>query len=507
MLFSRESGILLHPTSLPGKYGIGDLGAETIAWLDHLVAAGQKLWQVLPLGPTGYGDSPYQGLSSFAGNPMLISLDLLVENELLDAEALEIIPRLPDGGVYFEKVIQPKQALLQKAAQRFLYEVPVKRLRDYVAFCEKESWWLDDFALYVAIKERQKLRPWADWPEEYRRRDPEAMSHARERLFDAIEEQKALQFFFFQQWTAVRKAANERGIRIVGDMPIFVAHDSADVWASPELFQLDDQGQPTVIAGVPPDYFSKTGQRWGNPLYRWDLMAEDGYAWWKKRVSKTLELVDIVRVDHFRGFAAYWEIPADEPTAINGKWVDGPGKPFFEEIVKAFGETLPILAEDLGNITEDVIALRDDFNMPGMRILQFAFGTDPMKHTFLPDAYIENCIAYSGTHDNDTVCGWFHDDGSSSSRTPEECEAERKVCLETLGGDGKEIAWDFIETLLNSNAGAVVFPMQDVLSLGSSARMNTPGNPSGNWRWRMTQTDFTPEIIERMAKLTDDAER
>ncbi|WOO39425.1 4-alpha-glucanotransferase [Rubellicoccus peritrichatus] len=507
MLFSRESGILLHPTSLPGKHGIGDLGPEAIKWLDCLAEAGQKLWQVLPLGPTGYGDSPYQGLSSFAGNPLLISLDLLVKDELLDPEALEIIPRLPQGEVLYEKVIQPKQALLQKAAQRFLYEVPVTRLKDYVSFCEKESWWLDDFALYVAIKERQKLRPWSDWPEEYRDRDPEALDNARERLFDAIEEQKALQYFFYEQWATVRTAANERGIRIIGDMPIFIAHDSAGVWSHPELFKLDDQGQPTVIAGVPPDYFSKTGQRWGNPLYRWDLMAKDGYAWWKKRVAKTLEQVDIVRVDHFRGFAAYWEIPGDEPTAIHGKWVDGPGKAFFDEIVKEFGKTLPILAEDLGNITEDVIALRDGFGLPGMRILQFAFGTDPMKHTFLPEAFVENCIAYSGTHDNDTVCGWFHDDGSASSRTSEECETERQACLEVIGGDGNDIAWDFIETLLNSKAGAVIFPMQDVLGLGSEARMNTPGNPSGNWRWRMTEADFTPEMIKRLAKSIKDAGR
>ncbi len=507
MLFKRDSGILLHPTSLPGPHGMGELGPAAIDWLDQLCEAKQNLWQVLPLGPTGYGDSPYQSLSSFAGNPLLISLDLLVEDGLLEKDELDIIPKMPPGEVVYEKIIQPRQALLQKAAQRFLYEAPVEGLSAYERYRHRERWWLDEFAFYKALKERNKLRPWSDWPEGLARRDPAILKDAFERYHDAIEEHKALQYFFETQWQRVRKAANDRGIRIVGDVPIFVAHDSADVWAHRDLFELDDKGQPTVIAGVPPDYFSSTGQRWGNPLYRWEVHAADNFGWWRTRMRKTLERVDLVRVDHFRGFAAYWEIPASEPTAIKGRWAPSPGRAFFDALKQDYPRGLPIIAEDLGNITEDVIALRDGFGLPGMRILQFAFGTDPMAHTFVPEAFEENCVAYSGTHDNDTVAGWFYDEGKASSRTPQECEAERKACLEILGSDGVQIHWTFIETLLNSKAGAVIFPAQDVLGLGSEARMNTPGVPSGNWRWRMLEDQMDELVRHRLRDLTESARR
>lgn len=507
MLFQCESGILLHPTSLPGPYGIGDIGPAVIDWLDYLAEMKQTLWQVLPLGPTGFADSPYQCLSSFAANPLLVSLDTLMRDGLLEERDFRKYPDLPAHTVLYEKAIQPKMALLQKASQRFLLEASTEHLAEYAAFCENHAWWLDDYVLYATLKERLKLRPWIDWPLEYRHREEAALADFRKRLADAIEEHKVWQFFFHQQWRRVRHAAETRDIRIIGDIPIFVAHDSADVWSSRRHYQLAGDGRPAVIAGVPPDYFSKTGQRWGNPLYDWEEHAAEGYEWWIKRMRRSLELADIVRIDHFRGFTAYWEIPASEPTALKGRWKPGPGEKLFDALTDALGEKLPIIAEDLGVITNEVESLRDNYNLPGMRILQFAFGNDPMRDTFIPSAYIRNCVAYSGTHDNDTAMGWYHDNGTASSRSHEQCEVERQACRELLDIPGREINWEFIEVLLNSGAGAAIIPMQDLLGLGPQARMNRPGTENGNWRWRYAESQLTHAIRERMARLTEAAGR
>jgi 4-alpha-glucanotransferase len=503
MTLDFDSGLLMHVTSLPSRYGVGELGRPVVEWLDEMAEMRQGIWQVLPLGPTGYGDSPYQSPSAFAGNPILIGIELLLEaGWLSEAEAIPLTGLSADR-VDYERLIPIKSALLQTAAQRFLrYAEGSPAHQRFRQFCEQERDWLESYAVFTALKERETLRPWFDWPEPWRTYSAAEFARARALLADVVAEKQVIQFFFHEQWGAMRAEAARRHIRILGDIPIFVAHDSAEVWSGRRLFQLDESGQPTVVAGVPPDYFSATGQRWGNPLYDWPVHERSGFEWWARRLMRAMALYDAVRVDHFRGFVDYWEIPADEPLATKGQWRPSPGHQLFKALRDRFGGTLQIVAEDLGVLSREVAGLREAFGFPGMRILQFAFGTDPGAPTFLPEVYVHNTVAYTGTHDNDTVVGWFHDQGGNSTRSPEQCEKERRYCTEHLGIPGREIHWEMIEVLLGSKAGAVMFPLQDVLGLGTEARMNVPGTTSGNWRWRLQPGKLTPDIKQRLRAAT-----
>jgi 4-alpha-glucanotransferase len=486
----RVSGILLHPTSLPGPYGIGEFNEHAYAFVDTLADAGQKLWQVLPLGPTGFGDSPYQCFSAFAGNPLLISLDQLVKENALAADDLKDAPAFDDHKVEYGDVIDFKHDILHKSFVHFTQYGSGEQHKAFETFCEKHAGWLDDFALFMALKDAHEGAVWNTWEDDIARRAPTAMSRARSRLANEIQKQKYFQFQFFNQWRALKQYANDKGIKIMGDIPIFVAYDSADVWSHRELFYLDQRGQPTVIAGVPPDYFSPTGQRWGNPLYRWDVMEKTGYAWWIERCRSTFELFDFIRIDHFRGFEAYWEVPATEPTAMNGEWVKGPNKALFAAIKKALGD-LPIIAEDLGVITPEVEALRDGLGFPGMRVLQFAFVADTSSN-FLPHNYVRNTVAYAGTHDNDTTVGWF-----------EKLEpAPRQQVLAYTGTDGEAIHWDLIRLLMMSVADTIVATLQDVMGLGTAARMNYPGRAGGNWDWRFTWAMLSDDMKARLKQMT-----
>jgi 4-alpha-glucanotransferase len=493
---TRTSGILLHPTSLPGRYGIGDIGPEAHRFLEFLVAAGQRLWQVLPLGPTGYGDSPYQSFSSFAGNPLLISPDWLVQEGLLTERDLVDLPPFPDHRVDFGPVIRFKAALLAGSFGRFKSKGASPATARFEAFCHDNRSWLDDFALFMALKEAHDGAVWNTWEPEIARRRPQALTRWRRRLADDIQRHKYLQYLFSEQWAALKRAANGLGVRLIGDIPIFVAHDSADVWAHPEFFQLDEQGFPRAVAGVPPDYFSPTGQLWGNPLYRWDVLRDTGYTWWIERVRATLAAVDLVRLDHFRGFEAYWEVPAGETTATNGRWVKGPGDGIFHALRAALGrEQLPIIAEDLGVITPEVIALREQFGLPGMQILQFAF-SQGVARMDVPYMYQRNCVVYVGTHDNDTALGWFHNSSSPADRA----QALRYMGVERNGGH--EFNWDMIRLAQSTVADTAMVPLQDLLGLGSEARMNYPSRPTGNWGWRCVRSALTPELSRRLAELT-----
>jgi len=490
----RTSGVLLHPTSLPGPYGIGDLGPTAYRFVDQLADAGQGLWQILPLGPTGYGDSPYQCTSAFAGNPLLVSPELLVEAGWIDADALDH-PTLPPDRVDFGAVKAWKRDLLARAFSGFVARSDPAEQAAFDAFKETQAFWLDDYCLYTAIKSEQGHRPWTEWPEPLALHDPKvlvrwARSHAQE-----IERHRFIQFLFSEQSAALRAHARSKGVHLIGDVPIFVAHDSSEVWGNRHWFELDAHGHPTVVAGVPPDYFSATGQRWGNPLYRWSVLAEEGYGFWVERLRHALSSVDLVRIDHFRGFAGYWEIPADEPTAINGSWVPGPGMELFRALEEALGPELPLIAEDLGVITEDVEALRDDLGLPGMAILQFGFeGLDQGlgESNFLPHNQRRALACYTGTHDNDTLMGWW------SGLAP-----ELQTNIRTyLGGGDEEIHWSFIRAALGSVAELAVFPLQDLLALGSEARMNHPGRPEGNWSWRLTEERLVDDLVERLHTLS-----
>ncbi len=502
MPFPRAAGVLLHPTSLPSAYGIGDLGRTAYEFVDFLVAANQTYWQVLPLGPTGFGDSPYQCFSAFAGNTNLISPEILVEEELLTAEEIADHPDFPEGKVDFGAVIEWKNALLEKAYQRFRLTTSVNLRGSFESFTQVVAEWLDDYALFRAIKKTQDQKSWQQWDEELKLRDEAAILRAHEDLLDEVQAQKFYQFLFFKQWTRLKNYANGKGIRIVGDVPIFISLDSADVWCNPQEFKLNRDGSPKVVAGVPPDYFSKTGQLWGNPIYNWDAMREDGFKWWISRVKFTLKTVDILRIDHFRGFAASWEVPGGDKTAENGRWVNVPGKELFLTLRRELGQ-LPILAEDLGVITPDVEELRDGFGFPGMRILQFAFGGDTANHD-LPHNYIKNCVVYTGTHDNDTTVGWFNSQaGAGSTRDEAEISREHDFCMRYLNSDGSEIHWDFIRTVLASVANTAIVPAQDLLGLGTEARMNLPASESGNWYWQLRNGELTEEIGERLGGLTE----
>jgi len=489
MSFKRASGILMHPTSFPGPDGIGDLGPEAYRWVDFLKEIGCGLWQLLPLGPTGYGDSPYQCFSAFAGNPYLVSPTLLLEEGLLLRTDLADRPDFPEGSVDFGPVIQWKLTLLDRAFNRFL-QAPLPAFQaEFTAFQAENAGWLEDFSLFMAIKEANQGSSWNNWPKGLRTGQKAALNSFRQQFQQDILRHSFRQFLFFRQWKQVKAYANQQGIQIIGDIPIFVAYDSSDAWANPDLFYLDEEGLPTVVAGVPPDYFSPTGQLWGNPLYRWDAHAKSGYAWWIQRVRATLNTVDIIRMDHFRGFAGYWEVPAKMPTAEIGQWVPGPGAALFEALTQALGG-LPIIAEDLGEITPDVVELRNRFQLPGMKIFQFAFSSDA-DDPFLPHNYPANCVAYTGTHDNDTALGWYQ-------TAP---EVETDFCRRYLARSGEDISWDMIRAVWSSVAVMSLAPLQDLLSLGGEGRMNFPGRASGNWTWRCRPSDLSPALAARLREL------
>ena len=484
-LSDRTSGVLLHPTSLPGGHEGGQLDAEARAFVDFMASAGQRWWQMLPVGPTGYANSPYSAQSAFAGNPALVAIDRLVDDGLLAA-------------AYSGK---PHDTALRAAFEAFRHG---RANRDFRAFTTEAAGWLDDFALYRAIKRAHGEAQWTLWPAPLRDRDPNALLGARVAFADEIAFVRFVQWRFARDWRALRDYAHARGIGLIGDIPIFMAHDSADVWKTRELYYLARSGEPTLVAGVPPDYFSETGQRWGNPLYRWDRMRRTGYAWWIQRFRATLSAFDAVRLDHFIGFTRYWAIPGTEPTAINGRWRRGPGPHFFKAVRRALRQPhLPLIAEDLGVVTPEVRALRDEFGLPGIKILQFAFGTDPNAADFLPHNYPRNAVAFTGTHDNDTTAGWFHDQGSGS-RSPEQTEKERQTALAYLGQSDdarRDVHWHMIRMILMSVANVAIVPAQDLLGLGSESRMNRPGTDRGNWSWRLAPRTLTPEIAERLRSL------
>ncbi len=488
--FPRAGGILLHPTSLPGAWGVGDLGPTAYAFVDFLAAAGQQLWQVLPLNPTGYGDSPYQSPSTFAGNPILISPELLLEDGLLERNDLY----KPDGS----PIITPphhtadyvvatdlKRVLLRRAWERFQQGAGTHLRAGFDHFCAANADWLDDYCLFAAIKAHHGYGAWYAWEPDLVAAKPAAVTRMQETLAHEIDQQRLEQFLFFHQWQRLRQYAHDHGIKIIGDAPIFVADDSVDIWTNRDLFLLDRHGLPTHVAGVPPDYFSVTGQRWGNPLYDWDRMAKDDYAWWRRRLAWLFSYLDILRLDHFRGFEAYWAIPAADEDARNGRWRNGPGRHLFSALASELGD-LPLIAEDLGVITPAVEQLRDEYLFPGMKVLQFAFG-DTAGNPYLPHNYTNpNAVVYTATHDNDTTVGWY------ASRE----QGERTAAQQYLGSDGSNIAWAMIRLAYASVADMAIVPLQDVLELGSDARMNTPGQATDNWRWRFTADQITPTITE-----------
>jgi 4-alpha-glucanotransferase len=464
----RASGIFLHPTSLPSRFGIGDIGESAQKWIDVLAESKQRFWQVCPLGPTGYGDSPYQCLCSFAGNPLLISPEKLFQNELLTSEELIAFPHLPSERVDFGAVIVEKEKLFQKAYARF------NDSKDFSDFCERERSWLDNFALFMVIKQNHGGRSWVDWDAPLKLRFPAALDEVSATQRREIRYQKFLQYLFHTQWNELRAYAKEKGVRIIGDVPIYVAFDSSDTWASPELFELDEKGNQLRVAGVPPDYFSKTGQLWGNPLYQWKNMRHDGYSWWIRRIRKILDLVDYLRLDHFRGFESYWAVPAGKQNAIEGSWERGPGEEFFNAVKQSLG-AVPLIAEDLGEITYGVEELRCKVGIPGMKVLQFAFSGDP-ENPYLPCNVHYDSIMYSGTHDNDTSLGWFN----SLSKT------ERQQVIDYLGCDAQTFIDRFLRLVYMSSSKLCILPAQDALGLGAGNRMNTPGRANGgNWTWRM----------------------
>ena len=487
---NRTSGVLLHPTSLPGRFGIGDLGDELLAFLDWAQSAGLRIWQVLPLNAPGYGNSPYGCLSSYAGNPLLISPQRLVESGLLPNDALDDVPAFADDYVEFDRVDAFKQELLRQSFEHFSGHASDEQRQALAAFIHDNAW-LPDWTLYAALKQQNGGAAWTSWPAGVSSRDRDALADARGDLAEEIRFHEYVQWLFFAQWAAVREAADARGIRIMGDVPIYVAGDSADVWANREIFQLDERGEPNVVSGVPPDYFSATGQRWGNPLYRWDVLRDSRFRWWVSRFRAALRFADIVRVDHFRGFAAYWEIPASEPTAIHGRWMPGPGRALFDAVREALGE-LPLVAEDLGHITKKVHELRRAIGVPGMKILQFAFAKANSPH--LPHSYDPLTVVYTGTHDNDTARGWFE-----QATAIERQNAETYLGVNSQNG----VAWSLIRAAFTSVAETAIVPVQDILNLGSDARMNLPGAEHDNWSWRVGEGALTAEHAEELRELAE----
>ncbi len=488
---TRYSGVLVHPSSFPSPYGIGDFGPGAYEFVDYLKDANQTLWQILPLGPTGFGDSPYQSFSSFAGQTLFISPDFLVKDELLTEEDVATPPAFNEKRVDYGSAIVYKNSLYKIAYSNFITNDFPTLKKEFKAFCSDAAFWLDDYALFMATKDAHEGRCWLDWEEEMISPTAAAKKEWKKKLNDSITYYSFLQFLFFRQWKSLKSYANENGIRIIGDIPIFVSLDSVDVWANKDLFELDTKGYPLSVAGVPPDYFSSTGQLWGNPLYDWKAHKKQGYQWWIARVKHQLQLVDILRIDHFRGFSAYWSVPYGEETAINGKWIDGPGKELFLAIEKQLGKGLPILAEDLGVITDDVEELRDAFHFPGMRVLQFAFD-DPNDNIMMPHNHIENCVCYTGTHDNDTSKGWYYNASKQS----------QKKAREYMNTGAADISWAFIRTALSSVAKYTILPLQDIMSLGTEGRMNLPGQAGGNWSWRYSSKQLDKQWQAYLKSLT-----
>jgi 4-alpha-glucanotransferase len=491
----RDSGILLHITSLPAAYGIGDLGPAAYEFADFLGDTGQRLWQILPLGPTDpfRGNSPYSSASAFAGSPLLISPDLLVRDGLLGPGDFE--PVAPSRQVDFPAVTAQRSRVLRSSFERFRGRLRGDLGQDYERFHAENAGWLEDHAAFTAIKTHFEGRAWGDWPTDIRHRDAAALASIRQALADEVNLEKFTQFVFFRQWEALKQHCAGRGISIIGDIPIYVSDDSSDAWSNPEIFKLDDERRPTVIAGVPPDYFSRTGQLWGNPLYNWDALKATGYAWWVERFAHAFRLYDIVRVDHFRGFAAYWEVPAGEKTAVKGRWSDAPAEDFFETLSRRFPD-LPIVAEDLGVITPDVKALMKRFALPGMRVLLFAFGDGSSRNPYLPHNYVEDCVVYTGTHDNNTVRGWFETEAK-----PE----EKRNLARYLGAPvaPESLHWEMVRLAMMSVARLAVLPVQDILGLGGDARMNRPSTPDGNWGWRLKAGDLSEGIRARLGEMTE----
>lgn len=496
MDFERRAGILLHPTSLPSRGGIGDLGPMAFAFVDFLHDAGQGLWQVLPLNPVGLGNSPYSAISAFAGNPALISLERLVEYGWIGANDIAGLTA-PNPKVEFASVNATKFALLRKAASNFLKKPPdaLGEHGRFNRFCSDNSWWLEDYVLFACLRDRFDGRSWNEWPRELAAREPHALEKVRRDHADELQVSRVLQFAFFEQWKALRQQCANKNVRIIGDVAIFVNFDSADVWTNPDIFSLDANLRPTVVSGVPPDAFSKTGQRWGNPLYKWDVLKQRGYDWWVRRMKWALAACDYIRLDHFRGFQQYWEIPGDEPTAIHGKWVDGPKDDLFNALRRELGD-LPFIAEDLGLITPDVVGLRARLGMPGMKVLQFGF-SDPGAHMYLPHRYEANCVAYTGTHDNDTTVGWI-------KSLPEE---ERWKVAAYLGQARDGVHWAMIRAVMNSSANFAIVPMQDVLGLDGECRMNTPSRSDGNWGWRFDADVLGRTLAEKLRLIAEMSDR
>lgn len=494
-MIKRGSGILLHLSSLPSPYGIGDFGPEAYKFVDFLSQTKQSYWQILPLNPVdpAFDSSPYHSISAFAFNTLLISPDMLVKKGLLDKKDTDRIPDFPKQAVDFEAVIGYKKVLFQRAYERFK-----KQSRDdeyYEKFCAENSHWLDDFALFMVLKSHFQGKIWCQWPEEIRHRHPEALESLKGKFGKELEKEKFLQYIFHQQWHSLKQYSNQKNIQIIGDIPIYVDYDSVDVWSHPEMFKLDPQKKPYVVAGVPPDYFSETGQLWGNPIYRWDVMQKKGYPWWIQRLEQNLKLFDKVRIDHFRGLVGYWEVPAEENTAINGSWVEAPAEDFFNQLKKRFPH-LPIIAEDLGIITPDVRQVMKRFSFPGMKVLLFAFGEDYPMHPYLPHTFERNCVVYTGTHDNNTVRGWFNRDAR-----PE----DKKRLFRYLGREvsEKQVHWGLIRLAMMSVADTVIVPLQDVLGLGEGSRMNRPATSQGNWRWRFMPQQMTSSTKKELAEMTE----
>ena len=490
----RISGILLHPTSLPSQWGIGDLGPGAQRFIDFLHVSGQGVWQMLPMGPTGYGDSPYQTLSAFAGNPMLISPELLLEEGLLKESDVEI-PFFPDDHVDFATVIPFKHGILRKAHEHFITGDFADIEQRYSKFCKAHAHWLVDFCLFAALKGFHQNRPWTSWPGDLVQRRPKALTRWSKKLAKEIERHCFIQFLFYHQWEMLHSYASSQDVKLIGDIPIFVAHDSSDVWSHQEWFYLDKKGEPTVVAGVPPDYFSETGQRWGNPLFNWKQLKKEHYSFWAERFKMLSFMFDIIRIDHFRGFAGNWEIPAEEETAINGSWKKGPGAELFQAIEREVGTDVPIVAENLGVITEDVTEMLDELGFPGMAVLQFGFEAVKKglnSSTFLPHNHLYNQVVYTGTHDNDTLRGWWE-------KQPEEV---RDFTRRYLNCDGRIIHRDMIRAALASVAMLAIFPLQDLLGLGNETCMNVPGTSSGNWQYRFSGEDLSTGLADDLLKMT-----
>jgi 4-alpha-glucanotransferase len=494
MPLDRSSGLLLHISSLPSYGGIGDLGPAAYAFADFLAAAKQRLWQVLPLSPTGYGNSPYAAVSAFAGNPLLLSLELLADRGWIDGERLDGLAGRT-GNVDFEAVAAKKLPLIEEAARNFLHKHSAEEWSRFEGFCRENATWLNAWAEYSVLRRKLNYLCWNEWPDDVKHRAPAALERLRSEDGEDLAVAQAIQFAFGEQWTALRDYCAARDIRFIGDVAIFVNYDSADVWTHPELFELNPDLSPVRVAGVPPDYFSATGQRWGNPLYRWDVLEKSGFAFWADRIRRARFLYDVIRLDHFRGFEAYWAIPAEEETAVNGKWVKAPGAALFERLGHELGE-LPFVAEDLGMITEEVHALRDRFSFPGMRVIQFGFSARG-AHLHLPHSYVPNTVAYTGTHDNDTTRGWW----ANASPT------EKSALAAYLDTDGEHIVWPLIRAVATSVADVALYPVQDVLELGGEARMNVPSRPQGNWSWRCPENALTPALAAKLAALTTVTDR